>query len=66
MNKLESMVHLKAVLEADSRIDKVDTDMDNQILTVHPLAGEPIPVFLAGWQEEWAMARIVTALEGKI
>lgn len=65
MNSLESVVHIKAILEADSRIKRVDI-VEEQTIKIYPEVGEPVIVNLAGWQEVMGMARVVTALEGKI
>ena len=50
MNSLESLVHLKAILEADRAIDRVDINTEEQTLNIH-YRDTVIPIRTEGWRE---------------
>ena len=50
MNSLESLVHLKAILEADRAIDRVDINTEEESLNIH-YQDTVIPIYTEGWRE---------------
>ena len=50
MNSLESLVHLKAILEADRAIDRVDINTEEESLNIH-YQDTVIPIRTEGWRE---------------
>ena len=66
MNKKESFVHLKAVMECDWRVDKCEPDMERQVFKITPYHGlnlKPFEISVSGDNELAALRDLVRGLE---
>lgn len=66
MNKAESYIHIKAVLEVDWRIDKAEPDMEKGLFKITPYHGlnkEPFVISVWGDNEITALQDILRGLE---
>lgn len=66
MNKTESYIHLKAVMEVDWRIDKAEPDFEKGAFKITPYHGlniEPFEISVWGDNELAAMRDLVRGLE---
>lgn len=59
MNKTESFVHLKAFLEGDQTVERVDLDIEHECLTVIQKHGEPFIISIWGDRECAALKDVV-------
>ena len=63
--KKESLVHLKALLEADHAVERVDINTEEDIIMVFMKRGERLVIYLDGYRELFAIWKIGEIFESR-